>query len=415
MGKFQITRLYFCFVCLLGLLGTACLDTESIECESGAVCPVGSRCAAEAPVCIFDDCGDKVVDDGEVCDDGNITSGDGCSADCSSLEECGDLTLDETLGEVCDDGKHCQDGTQCVEPSTCAGIGDGLCIPRDDGDCAADCASENVCGNLVINVNETCDDGDEINGDGCDNNCTITACGNGIETNAEACDDGRDCSDGTSCTDAAECVGIGDELCVPRSGDGCDADCSVTGCGNGVTAGDEACDDGRHCSNGTVCIDDGECAGIGDTICVPRSGDGCSADCSATEVCGDGQPDFGEACDNGSHCDDALPGVAGTPCVQGAGSCTGIGDELCIPRSDDGCSADCSSSEGCGNLLRDVDEQCDDGFDGDEDGAISLGNSCTNLCRFNICGDGIANVGVEECDSGIGSAITCDADCTVVE
>jgi cysteine-rich repeat protein len=168
-----------------------------------------------------------------------------------------------------------------------------------------------------------------------------------------------------------------------------------------------------------VCTDDGDCAGIGDTLCIPRSGDGCSADCSATEICGDGQPDFGEACDNGSHCDDvpvgAPPGTAGTPCVQGAGSCIGIGDDLCIPRSDDGCSADCSSSEGCGNALRDVDEQCDDGFDGGEDGAIPQGDSCTNLCLFNICGDGIANFAVEDCDSGIGSVVSCDADCTAVE
>jgi cysteine-rich repeat protein len=38
---------------------------------------------------------------------------------------------------------------------------------------------------------EDCDDGNFVNGDGCDNNCTITRCGNGIVTGGEVCDDGN--------------------------------------------------------------------------------------------------------------------------------------------------------------------------------------------------------------------------------
>jgi cysteine-rich repeat protein len=45
--------------------------------------------------------------------------------------------------------------------------------------------------NGVKEAGEDCDDGNTIDGDGCDHNCTITRCGNGIVTSGEACDDGN--------------------------------------------------------------------------------------------------------------------------------------------------------------------------------------------------------------------------------
>src|SRR5205085_1701601 len=65
-------------------------------------------------------CGNGVVDPGEICDDGNTTSGDGCSSTCSidnyppKAAECGDGNLDE--GEECDDG-NTEDGDGCT--ATC--------------------------------------------------------------------------------------------------------------------------------------------------------------------------------------------------------------------------------------------------------------------------------------------------------
>ncbi len=50
-------------------------------------------------------------------------------------------------------------------------------------------------------------------------------------------------------------------------------------CGDGLTANTEQCDDGKKCSDLTVCTADSECAGQGDGLCQPRNGDGCSADC----------------------------------------------------------------------------------------------------------------------------------------
>jgi hypothetical protein len=45
---------------------------------------------------------------------------------------------------------------------------------------------------------EECDDGNLIDDDGCDSNCTYTACGNGIKTSDEECD-GSDLG-GADCT-----------------------------------------------------------------------------------------------------------------------------------------------------------------------------------------------------------------------
>ena len=49
----------------------------------------------------------------------------------------------------------------------------------------------NLCGNGVVDGTEECDDGNKVDGDGCDSNCTYTGCGNGIVTAGEECDDGN--------------------------------------------------------------------------------------------------------------------------------------------------------------------------------------------------------------------------------
>lgn len=58
----------------------------------------------------------------------------------------------------------------------------------------------------------------------------------------------------------------------------------VTVCGNGIlegvlVGGLETCDDGKHCADNTACIADVDCVGVGDEVCTPRDGDGCSSMC----------------------------------------------------------------------------------------------------------------------------------------
>src|SRR5689334_10900780 len=128
-------------------------------------------------------CGNNNLDPGEICDDGNRTGGDGCSADCTSDETCGNLIPDVAAGEECDDGN---------------GI---------DGDgCSADCRSDETCGNHVLDsiTGETCDDGNSNGGDGCSANCQSNeSCGNNITDVGEECDNG------------------------PTATPGCDVDCTA--------------------------------------------------------------------------------------------------------------------------------------------------------------------------------------------
>ena len=51
-----------------------------------------SKCRTD---CTVPKCGDGMLDGGEVCDDGNVANGDGCSSDCKSLRRrsrCSDAT-----------------------------------------------------------------------------------------------------------------------------------------------------------------------------------------------------------------------------------------------------------------------------------------------------------------------------------
>jgi cysteine-rich repeat protein len=84
--------------------GETCDITDDVE-----ACQLG--------VCVPVVCGNSRIDPGEVCDDGNATSGDDCSADCRSKETCGNGYADLIRGEACDDGNFI-DHDGCA--STCA-------------------------------------------------------------------------------------------------------------------------------------------------------------------------------------------------------------------------------------------------------------------------------------------------------
>jgi cysteine-rich repeat protein len=116
-----------------------------------------------------------------------------------------------------------------------------------------------LCGDGFLDPLEECDDGNNVDGDGgCNANCVIEFCGDGILQPGlgEQCDDGNN-----------------------QSGDGCNANCILEICGNGTLDSGEECDDGNN-------VD----------------GDGCNANC-VIEFCGDGilQPGLGEQCDDGNN------------------------------------------------------------------------------------------------------------------
>ncbi len=74
---------------------------------------------------------------------------------------------------------------------------------------------EPFCGDGVLDANEACDDGNNVDGDGCSANCTVESyCGDGVLDPGEQCDDGN-----------------------VENGDGCSALCSNEGGGEGCTPG----------------------------------------------------------------------------------------------------------------------------------------------------------------------------------
>lgn len=194
-------------------------------------------------------------------------------------------------------------GRRCTRGQICTS--EGLCVYKDS------------CGdnNLALDKGEICDDGNLIDGDGCDSNCTPTGCGNGIPTDEEKCDDGN-----------------------LVDGDGCDSNCKPTGCRNGITVDPEMCDDGND-SNLDSCLDD-----------------------CTLNVCGDGYRDPAkEECDDGNRLTELCSGYNATCTV---------------------CGPDCALVPG--------------------------------VQQF--CGDGVVQAGFENCDDGNMLACgTCNVMCTASE
>jgi cysteine-rich repeat protein len=121
------------------------VDAGLVDASLADATPVDITPDAHVP-----ECGDDVRDPGEACDDGNVTGGDGCSADCLSDESCGNGVFDPLANEVCDDSN----------------------VVGGDG-CSANCLSDESCGNGVFDplADEVCDDSNTIAGDGCAQDC----------------------------------------------------------------------------------------------------------------------------------------------------------------------------------------------------------------------------------------------------
>ncbi len=139
--------------------------------ETGWSCPTaGATCTAKT-------CGDGIIAGHEQCDDGNTTSGDGCSATCT-LETGHACTTNTTTPQSTCHTTKCGDGTkegfeQCDDGNTAPYDG---CSPTctiepkcSGGKCTA------VCGDGLKFPEEQCDDGNTIAGDGCSPTCTVEA------------------------------------------------------------------------------------------------------------------------------------------------------------------------------------------------------------------------------------------------
>lgn len=425
-----------------GVTAATCVENDLVE-----QCPPNTTARLEA-------------DSAAVCNESSsinigVTSGDGqvdnvcvgtgsCQLACELVNPClyGVVSVSPTEGVicfipegmgngVCDPGDSCETEPACCtscEQNTdrcsgnvlerCDGIGNRADIPCGDNqrcveetDTTAQCV-DNRCGDGVIREDltsdnpafEECDDGNDINDDGCTNGCKNPICGDGIVNGIEECDDGDNNDDDiadrcrTNCKNPSCGDGIIDpsnnEACDDENvldGDGCTSECILGTCGDDIVDELEECDDGEgnsndrpdacrenctaaRCGDGTQ--DRGEQCDDGNTVTEPCAyGEAscrvCSANCNrvdgAISVCGDRNTDerAGEQCDDGNTVTEA--------CTYGLMSCT-----VCGPT----CQEVAGTTSYCGDDELTNGEACDNGQ------RNSIGGLCTDVCEVARCGDG---------------------------
>jgi cysteine-rich repeat protein len=213
--------------------------------------------------------------------DADADTGDAASGDAPSTGDAPTTTSATTAPPV----GACGDGVVDVDESCDDGPANA-----DSGACTTYCRW-GVCGDGLVRFGaEECDDGNPYNTDGCLVDCKLPRCGDGFRGPGEGCDDGN---------------GVDD--------DECPNDCSVGGCGDGVLVIGEACDDG-NLDNTDACL----------VTCQPAT-------------CGDGHVHAGvEDCDDANASDDD---TCTTACVA--------------PTCDDGLENGFESDIDCGGVYCD--------------------------------------------------------------
>ena len=250
--------------------------------ENGVLKPITVNACTECEglnvACMKIVYGDGVLDiDGyEECDDGNLIDNDGC-----------------TVGKI-DPGYECKEpGRRCKAKS---------------------------CSDGIMAYGEECDDGNSLDGDGCSSRCTLEEgfrcttvknglttcdtpkgyCGDGIVQTGETCDDGNNI-DGDGCS--AACAIEPNFKCPVNPGGACEDANDL--CGNGTVDKDtdykiwEECDLGKDESGNSKNV-----AGSGCNQCRVEQGYHCGIientyQCVAGK-CRDGYRDVGEECDDGN-------------------------------------------------------------------------------------------------------------------
>lgn len=206
----------------------------------------------------------------------------------------------------------------------------GVPIPIASGGTTAPVSR--VCGNGQLTADEACDDGNQVDGDGCSANCRtvesgftcpnagkpcqrVARCGDGAVTQPEPCDDGNQ-ANGDGCN----------STCRLEAGYKCSGSpstCSPTTCGDGVAEGTEGCDDGNvfpFDGCGSRCDAEPDCS---QGACRSR--------------CGDGMV-LGEACDDGNNvsgdgCSSDCTVESGFKCTELHSDCERLNDK-CVVRTD---------------------------------------------------------------------------------
>jgi len=391
---------------------TCAFETAATVCRAAAnACDVAETCTGMSAMCPPD----NKAPNGTVCSDGNAcTQTDTCLAGtctganpvvCSASDQCHDAGTCNTMTGMCSnpakaDGTACNDANLCTQSDTCVagactGANPVVCMAMDQCHDVGTCApATGMCSNPAKMDGAACNDGNACTQL---DSCLAGACNGAMPVmcaamdqchDAGTCDtmtgmcsnpakaDGSSCNDGNACTQtdscqAGACAGAMPVVCtaMDQCHDVGTCDTATGTCSNPAKADGATCDDGDACTQTDTCTA-GACGGANPVTCTAAD------ECHEAGMC------------------DVATGMCSSPAVADGTACTGgtCQGGMCIPA-------------GCGNNIKDTNEECDDGNMVDGDG-------CDKNCTNTACGNNIVTMG-EECDDGnTTDGDGCAADCT---
>ncbi len=379
-------------------------------------------------------CGNGKVEPGEQCDDGMNTHGSGCEPDCRFTCIPGPGPQGDAK---CDDGDPCDGAETCGMDHKCAAgtaLADGTSCGMSKA-CKGGVCGDITCGDGVTAGTEECDDGNLIDGDGCDHDCRFSCVSTDMTRNCTPMDP---CAGQGACNDMTHTCTAGQPL---MDGTNCGANnayckmgtCTVPVCGNGVVEPGEDCDLGGgngpgagcemnckfSCVNAMTdctqappacekwtCDNMHRCAAVADGTLDGKS---CGQNlvckmgaCVAPNaVCGNGVVEVGEQCDfgNGNGPNTGCESNCKFSCVLMPNSCVSMNPCLGAPM--------------CTVVMvnKQTGQKCVAGPPVADGTACGMGLICVaGTCKMSACGDGIVdkNAG-EQCEPP--NTNTCDAQC----
>ncbi len=377
-----------------------CVPGGPGSCLTDAECTAGMFCKKSAFTCTAKlAAGDPIPSDGlhdGTCSDANATAVCASGLCNATTNTCGDLVgADCTLARTCADNicganKKCgnvsgsgactpANAAQVCQSGTC-GPQSKLCIPADNGGCAADadCAGTSFCDGGTFHCAAKLAAGAALPADGVHNTCPAgsnSACVSGLcNGTAKTCG----APNGTACAEPKECA-----LAICGTNGKCGLADGQTGC---TTAAATLCQTG-------ICTSSGVC---GSTGCAKDADCGATAFCNGTTGLCQAKLQSGQAIPSDGIHDGSCSAATGQA-VCASGGCNVVTKMCALPLG-----ATCTGDLMCTNSICGVNGRC--GHDAGE-------GPCDAATQASVCQSGVCNNATKQCQPAGAGHCTRDADC----